>query len=78
MFYRRRLRIIYFVFSYEFLVTGSRNLQEVTTYSVEFNVNTNHHLVVDVIDYNPDTSLENVTVYDSRRSSITESTRRFK
>ena len=69
--------MIYFVFSYKFLVTGSRNLEEVTTYSVEFNVNTNHHLVVDVIDYNPDTSLENVTVYDSRRSSITESTRRF-
>ena len=46
------------------------------TYNVQFQVNSNHHLVVDVIDYNPDIMQENFTLYDTSRDRITPSTRR--
>ena len=37
-------------------------------------VNRDHKVVMDVIDYNPETHVELVTVYDSRQSSIRSGT----
>lgn len=33
--------------------------------------------MIDILDYNPDTSQEKVMIFDSRRSSITEGTRNW-
>ena len=63
---------------YEFLVTLPVIYSQGSgaTYNVQFEVSNDHHLVVDVIDYNPNVMQENFTLYDSQRGSITENTRR--
>lgn len=61
---------------YVFLTTHP-DVVESETYNVQFHVSSNHHLVVDVIDYNPDVMQENLTLYDTRRDAISSSTRRW-
>ena len=52
------------------VVTPRRFVNETWTYDLEVRANRLHKVVVDVIDYNPETNVELVTVYDSRRQSI--------
>jgi len=53
-----------------FVTTPRRFVNETWTYYLEVRANRLYKVVVDVIDYNPETNVELVTVYDSRRSSI--------
>jgi len=53
-----------------FVVTPRRFVNETWTYDLQVNVNRLYKVVVDVIDYNPETQAELVTIYDSRRQSI--------
>lgn len=55
---------------YKFLVTEASILDNPTTYMVEFEVESSHFIVVDILDWNPDTLQENLTIYDSRKSNI--------
>ena len=52
------------------VTTPRRFVNETWTYDLEVRVNKLHRVVVDVVDYNPETSVELVTVYDSRRLAI--------
>jgi len=52
------------------VITPRRFVNETWTYDLEVSVNRQYKVVVDVIDYNPETNVELVTVYDSRRRSI--------
>ena len=56
--------------AYVFVVTEENYESEPQTHYLEVTVETSHRVVLDVLDYNPDTSQENVTVYDGRRISI--------
>ena len=56
------------------VVTPRRFVNETWTYDLEVSVNALYKVVVDVIDYNPETGVELVTVYDSRRRSIRPNT----
>ena len=53
-----------------FVVTRETIESTRRTYSLEVTVDSSHRVVIDVLDYNPDTSHENVTVFDGRRSAI--------
>ena len=52
------------------VTTPRRFVNETWTYDLEVSANRLYKVVVDVIDYNPETNVELVTVYDSRRQSI--------
>lgn len=63
--------------NYEFLCTKEGSSVETVTYEVELTVDSNYFVVLDYIDYNPDTTQEKVTVFDSRMSNIGENTHRW-
>ena len=52
------------------VTTPRRFVNETWTYDLEVSVNRLYRVVVDVVDYNPETHVELVMVYDSRRASI--------
>jgi len=52
------------------VTTPRRFVDETWTYDLEVTVNPLHQVVMDVLDYNPETGVESVTVYDSRSASI--------
>ena len=56
--------------AYVFVVTKENFESDPQTYYLEVSVETSHRVVLDVLDYNPDMSQENMTVYDGRRISI--------
>ena len=56
------------------VTTPRRFVNETWSYDLEVSVNRDYKVVVDVVDYNPETHVELVTVYDSRRSSILPTT----
>ena len=62
---------------YEFLCTREGTSVETHTYEVEITVDTNYFVIMDYLDYNPDTGQEEVTIFDSRRSNIGEYTHRW-
>jgi hypothetical protein len=47
------------------------------TFDLEVEVEPLYKVVVDIIDYNPETNVERVTVYDSRVSAIRDNTQRW-
>lgn len=52
------------------VTTPRRFVNETWTYDLQVSVERLHKVVVDVVDYNPETNVELVTVYDSRQQSI--------
>lgn len=60
------------------VVTPRRFEGETTTYDLEVQVDSQYRVVVDMIDWNPLTNVEQVTVYDSQRSAIRDGTLRWK
>ena len=48
------------------------------TYELEINVRGGYYVIIDLLDWNPDTTQEVVTIFDARKSSINEDlTRRW-
>ena len=60
------------------VITPRRFEGEETTYDLEVEVDPQYKVVVDVIDFNPLTQIEQVTVYDSRQSAIRAGTLSWK
>lgn len=60
--------------NFRWVVTPQKFEAEVNTYELEVQVNSLYKVVVDIVDYNPMTSVEQVTVFDSRRADIKSST----
>jgi hypothetical protein len=54
----------------KFVVTEAMLISGTRRYILEINVDYQHRVVMDIIDYTPLNARENVTVYDSRRTSI--------
>jgi hypothetical protein len=61
----------------EFVITKQQFVSGQYTYTMEIKVNDQHRVNIDIIDYNPDTLTENVTVYESEADKITENTIRW-
>jgi len=62
----------------KWVVTPRRYEGETTTYDLEVEVDPQYKVVVDIIDYNPLTTIEQVTVFDSRQSAIRDGTLSWK
>lgn len=60
--------------NFRWVITPQGYDPEVTTYELEVQVNSLYKVVVDIVDYNPQTDVEKVTVFDSRRSNIKPTT----
>ena len=61
---------------YKFLVTEPSNQMEAQTYWVQFESELNQEIVVDILDWNPDTKQENLTLYARKKGDINENTHR--
>ncbi len=61
----------------EFVITQQTAESMGETFQVEIECNSEHRVVLDLIDYNPDTATENVTVFDGPISGIGPNTRRW-
>ena len=59
------------------IVTPRSFENQTVTYDLEIEVDPQYRVVIDVVDFNPDTVEERVTVYDSRRSAILDGTSRW-
>jgi len=64
--------------NFRWVLTPQKYDPEVSTYELEVQVNSLYKVVVDIVDYNPQTDVEKVTVFDSQRSMIRSTTVNWK
>lgn len=63
--------------SMAFIVTKPGLLSTDYTYKMELSVNSRYRITLQLLDYNPDTEVEKVTIYDSSRNGITSNTKKW-
>lgn len=63
---------------YRFIITPQSTKAVQKTYQVSITVSTNYRVVVDLLDYNPDTGEEVFMVYDGRKGNLQPDTFRWK
>ena len=59
---------------YQFVTTKLMATPTLKTYDVEIRVNSQHRVVVDILDWNPDISQEKAMVFDSSKENIIDGT----
>ena len=63
--------------NFEFITTPLLTSNTIQTFQVEIRVSETFRVIVDIIDYNPDTSEEVFMVYDAPKNAIREDTFRW-